>query len=139
MIELAHRHTRLHRYQQEGRDYHKQRHGYAPEEAVIDRYPKTVVLIDYLGYRSHVIKLLAGVYYHYQQAGNHTDVIYKCYSIFHFLCNLRITRQGLPTAIESDGMPFTTTLPGVTPCLSPCYLILLNKVVLPPQLSVQGH
>ena len=83
MIELDHRHPRLHRHQQEGRDYHKQRHGYAPEETVIDRYPKTVVLIDYLGYRSHIIKLFTGMYYHYQQAGNHTDVIYKCYSVFH--------------------------------------------------------
>lgn len=30
---------------------------------------------------------------------------------FIFFYNLRITRQGLPTAIESEGISFTTTLP----------------------------
>ena len=83
-VELAHRHAALHRHQQECRDNHEQRHGDTSEETIIDGYPQAVVLVVYLGYRSHVIELLTGVYHHHQQAGNDADVIYKSYS---FLCH----------------------------------------------------
>ena len=94
-VERRHSVARLHRHKQECRNYHKQRHTYASERAIVESHPKAIVVI---GKHRHIagkprcigtIEILTCVHQHHQEACHHAHIIDKRHMIVVAINTLR--------------------------------------------------